>query len=88
VTAHIHRCSAHSCPSQPLTTLRAGGGGIISCLTDPELPRTARLASLGLLPGVEVRVVQTYPAWVVRLGFTDIALDDQMASLVRVLRTA
>jgi Fe2+ transport system protein FeoA len=62
-----------------------GAAGVVSCLTDPEHPRAARLASLGILPGVPVRLVQKYPAYVLRVGFAEIALDEQMARLVRVI---
>jgi DtxR family Mn-dependent transcriptional regulator/ferrous iron transport protein A len=58
---------------------------VISCLTDPDLPHAARLASLGLLPGVVVKVLQAYPAYVLRVGFAEIALDDNLAHLVRVI---
>jgi DtxR family Mn-dependent transcriptional regulator/ferrous iron transport protein A len=61
---------------------------VISCLTDPDLPHAARLASLGLLPGVVVKLIQAYPAYVVRVGFAEIALDDELANLVRVITGA
>ena len=40
---------------------------------------------LGVLPGVRLRVVQRSPAWVLRMGRTEIALDDALASRIRVL---
>ena len=81
----IHKCEAACCPSHPVTTLPKGGIGVVSCLTDPDHPRAARLASLGILPGMPVRLVQTYPAYVIRLGFSEIALDYDLARLVRVI---
>lgn len=81
----VHRCSRGQCPSNPVTTLEPGAKGVISCLTNPDHPRTARLASLGLLPGVQIELVQKYPAFVLRVGFADIALDEELAGLVRVL---
>ena len=41
--------------------------------------------ALGVLPGVPLRLVQTYPAFVVRLGFAELALDANLARLVRVI---
>ena len=84
----IHKCDSGCCPSHPVTTLALGAAGVVSCLTDPDHPRAARLASLGILPGVPVRVVQTYPAYVLRIGFAEIALDADMARLVRVIKGA
>jgi len=81
----IHKCESGCCPSRPITTLATGGSGIISCLTDPDHPRAARLAAMGVLPGTPVRLVQVYPAYVLRLGFAEIALDYDMAHLVRVI---
>jgi DtxR family Mn-dependent transcriptional regulator len=84
----VHRCEAACCPSKPVTTLERGGVGVISCLTDPDHPRAARLAALGLLPGVPVRLLQSYPAFVLRVGYAEIALDTDLARLVRVITGA
>lgn len=84
----VHKCESACCPSRPVTQLDRGGVGVISCLTDPDHPRAARLAALGLLPGVPVRLVQSYPAYVVRVGYAEIALDGELAGLVRVITGA
>ncbi len=81
----VHKCDSGCCPSHPVTTVPTGTTGVVSCLTDPEHPRAARLASMGILPGVSVTLVQTYPAYVLRVGFAEIALDHEMARLVRVI---
>ena len=81
----VHRCSKGVCHSAPVTTLDVGRKGVISCLTNPDHPRTARLASLGLVPGVQIKLVQRYPAFVLRVGYAEIALDEELAGLVRVL---
>jgi DtxR family Mn-dependent transcriptional regulator len=83
-----HKCESACCPSLPVTTLPLGGSGVVSCLTDPDHPRAARLASLGILPGIPVRLVQAYPAYVLRVGFAEIALDFELARLVRVITGA
>jgi len=81
----VHRCSKGVCHSAPVTTLEVGRKGVISCLTNPDHPRTARLASLGLVPGVQIQLTQRYPAFVLRIGYAEIALDEELAGLVRVL---
>ena len=73
------------CGSVPLTTLDRGARGSVSCLEEPWTGHAAKLASLGILPGVRLRVVQRSPAWVLRMGRTEIALDDELASMIRVL---
>jgi len=80
-----HKCESSCCPSHPVTEMGMGDAGIVSCLTDPGHPRAARLAALGVLPGVPLRLVQTYPAYVVKLGFAELALDNELARLVRVI---
>ena len=80
-----HKCESSCCPSYPVTEMEVGDAGIVSCLTDPAHPRAARLAALGVLPGVPLRLVQSYPAYVVRLGFAELALDGELARLVRVI---
>lgn len=84
----VHKCDEGCCPSHPVTTLEKGATGVVSCLTDPDHPRAARLASMGILPGVPVRLVQIHPAYVLRVGFAEIALDGDMARLVRVITGA
>jgi DtxR family Mn-dependent transcriptional regulator len=83
-----HKCEHACCPSHPVTTLPEGGVGVVSCLTDPDHPKAARLASLGILPGIPVTLVQRYPAYVLRVGFAEIALDEGLARLVRVITGA
>ncbi len=73
------------CGSVRLTTLGRGARGSVSCLEEPWTKEAAKLAALGVLPGVRLRVVQRSPAWVLRMGRTEIALDDVLASRIRVL---
>lgn len=73
------------CGSVRLTTLRRGARGSVSCLEEPWTAEAAKLSSLGILPGVRLRVVQRSPAWVLRMGRTEIALDTELASRIRVL---
>ena len=85
LAAAEHKCESSCCPSHPVTEMAVGDAGIVSCLTDPGHPRAARLAALGVLPGVPLRLVQAYPAFVVKLGFAELALDTDLARLVRVI---
>ena len=53
---------------------------IVSLPADHQLLR--RLASYGLLPGVEVVVEWRIPAFIITIGATRIALDRQTAALI------
>ena len=77
------RCG--ECESSPLTALRPGDEATVSCL-DAEGNAVAKLAALGILPGARVRLVQRYPAYVFRLGFGEVAIDEALAAAVRVRR--
>lgn len=78
------RCAALDCDSVSLLGLSPGGRGRVTCLAEPDGPGAAKLAALGVLPGIEVAVVQRWPAWVLRLGYAEIAVDEELAALVRV----
>jgi DtxR family Mn-dependent transcriptional regulator len=78
------RCE--ECDSELLTELAAGDVATVSCL-DADGGAMAKLASLGILPGARVRMVQRYPVYVFRLGWGEVAIDEGLASLVRVRRS-
>ncbi len=73
------------CESSPLTQLRPGDEATVSCL-DAEGSAVAKLAALGVLPGARIRLVQRYPAFVFRLGYGEVAIDQALAAAVRVRR--
>ncbi len=73
------------CDATPLTELASGDEATIACL-DAETRAVAKLAALGILPGVRVRLVQRYPAYVFRVGYGEVAIDESLAATVRVRR--
>lgn len=77
-------CQGVDCHSVRLTSLRPGDRGSVSCLEEPWTAGAAKLAGLGVLPGVRLRLVQRYPAYVLQLGRTEIAMDEGLAGQVRV----
>jgi Fe2+ transport system protein FeoA len=52
-----------------------------------ESPATAHLVALGVLPDVELTLLQRYPAFVVQVGFAEFALDGELAGRVQVRET-
>lgn len=79
-----HRCAALNCDSVKLTSLPAGQRGSVTCLDDPGGGAAAKLAALGVLPGVTIELVRTYPAFVFRIDYSVFAVDTELAGLVRV----
>jgi Fe2+ transport system protein FeoA len=72
------------CDSIPLTLLAPGQRGCVTCLQQPGGMAAAKLGALGVLPGTELEVVQQFPAFVLRMGFAEIALDETLAGSIRV----
>jgi Fe2+ transport system protein FeoA len=81
-------CSHVDCSSVRLTTLGRGEWGAVTCLEEPWTAEAAKLAALGILPGVRLRVVQRSPAWVLKVGRTELALDQRLAGRIRVVQEA
>lgn len=77
-------CAGTECDSVRLTDMRPGAEGAVSCLVEPWTSEAAKLASLGILPGVRVRLLQRFPAYVLRVGRAELALDSTLASRIRI----
>lgn len=45
-----------------------------------------KLTAFGILPGAEIKIVQTYPAYVLNIGYTQIALDYEIAKNIIVMK--
>ncbi len=78
------RCTSLDCDSVSLTAMRVGAAGTISCLQEPESRAVRTLVAMGVLPGVDILLVQTYPAFVFRLGRAEFAIDATLADHIRV----
>ncbi len=73
----------HNAPV-PLTELTTFEEGLIVEVNGPEADQ---LAGYGLYPGMTVRVHQTFPSFVIKAEETEVALETQVARLIRVIRT-
>lgn len=62
----------------PLSAARVASRYRIVFITPKSGLRLDRLAVLGILPGSEIRIHQKRPAYVIRIGETDVALDDEI----------
>lgn len=83
---HQHR--RRGCPHQgeegllPLVALRVGEVATIRELRVHDPAVTQKLLALGVVPGARVRVVQRFPAYVLEVGFAQIAVDHHIAKAV------
>jgi DtxR family Mn-dependent transcriptional regulator len=64
---------------RPLNRLRVGQEGRVVCIETDDGRRLEQLGSLGIVPGVELRLLQKRLAAVVRVGETEVALDFDIA---------
>jgi Fe2+ transport system protein FeoA len=63
----------------PLTELPLGTAAAVASIAPTSAARLNRLASYGIIPGSEVRLVSRRPAVVVECGSASIALEDEIA---------
>ena len=82
--AHVEPCP--DCDAISLVDLEERGTARVSCLREPGSPAAIRLAGAGVLPGAEITLVQRWPAFVLRIGFAELAVDRETAALIRVRR--
>lgn len=69
---------------QPLSELPVGQQARIVYIVPKEPVRLVKLSSLGLVPGVTIRLQQKQPAPVIQVGETTLALDDSIAAEIYV----
>ncbi len=63
-----------------LKELPVGSEGKIVFITTPHHQRLSRLVNLGVIPGGKFILHQKKPSYLLKLGSTDIAIDDTIAS--------
>ncbi|GAB63146.1 MAG: transcriptional regulator [Candidatus Jettenia sp.] len=68
----------------PLTELRSGDEARISYIVTKYHQRLDKLSSMGLVPGVQIRLHQRQPTYVIQMGETQIALDSAIAQSIYV----
>jgi len=64
----------------PMTELKPGATGRIAYIQLKDGQRLQKLMAMGVLPGVKVRVVRDYPAVVFEAGYSQFAIDEDIAA--------
>jgi len=68
----------------PMSDLEPGARGRIVFIAPKDHSRMDRLSSLGIVPGTEVQLHQKRPAFVIRIGETELALEMEIAGEIYV----
>jgi DtxR family transcriptional regulator, Mn-dependent transcriptional regulator len=68
----------------PMSDLEPGSRGRIVFIAPKDHSRMDRLSSLGIVPGTEVQLHQKRPAFVIRIGETELALEMEIAGEIYV----
>jgi len=79
--------AAEGHPVQTLDHLSPGESARVLKVSAADTPMLMKLSQLGLVPGAEVRIQQSRPAAIVRIGETTVALQRAVARLVHVRRS-
>ena len=51
-----------------------------------DMHKLRKMAAFGIMPGADIIVLGKYPAFLLRIGFTEVALDKDIASCIIVER--
>lgn len=68
----------------PITELNPGEGGRIVFIAPKEHKRLDKLASFGVVPGSGIKLHQKTPSFIIKIGETDLAIDEDIAKEIYV----
>ncbi|EOC99526.1 FeoA family protein [Caldisalinibacter kiritimatiensis] len=69
-----------------ITELKKGEEGVIAELNTNDKSILRKLMSMGILPGMNVKIIQTFPSYVFQVGYTQVAVDKEIASVILVTK--
>jgi len=70
----------------PLTELKSNQEGEIAYIQTEDSKKMQKLMAMGVLPGNRIILMQTFPTYIFRVGFSEFAIDTQMAREIFVRR--
>jgi len=68
----------------PLSEAKAGAEGVVVCLNTHKGQDLKKLMAFGILPGVRIRLLRRFPAFVFRLGYSRFAVDRSLAEKIQI----
>jgi DtxR family Mn-dependent transcriptional regulator len=63
----------------PLTELKSGDEGEIAYIQTEDDKKMRKLMAMGVLPGNRIRLIQAFPSYIFRVGYSEFAIDTNMA---------
>lgn len=70
----------------PLTELKPGDEGEIAYIQTDDDKKMQKLMAMGVLPGNRIRLSQAFPSYIFRVGYSEFAIDTNMAREIFVRR--
>jgi DtxR family transcriptional regulator, Mn-dependent transcriptional regulator len=70
----------------PLTELKSGETGEIAYLAASDGKKMQKLMSMGVLPGSQLNLMQTFPSYIFKVGNSQFAVDDNLAREIHIRR--
>gem|GEM_PF-1026656 len=67
-----------------LSEMKKNEAGTVAELDTSNNNILRKLMSMGILPGMPLRMIQTFPSYVFEVGYTQVAVDKEIASTVKV----
>lgn len=67
-----------------LTELKRGQSATVSGLATGDEKILRKLMSMGILPGIALKMLLTFPSYVFQIGYTQVAVDKTAASAIMV----
>lgn len=80
------KVSPSTAEASPLTAFEEGMDCVLVCLHCKQASRRSSLEVFGLVPGTLVTIKQTSPAYVIRVGETELAIEPEIAGEIMVKR--
>ncbi|WP_352418655.1 FeoA family protein [Proteiniborus sp.] len=65
-----------------VTNLKKGEEGIIAELNTKSSNILRKLMAMGIMPGMNLKMIQTFPSYVFQVGYTQVAVDKEIASVI------
>ena len=63
----------------PLTELKSGEEGEIAYIQTDDNKKMQKLMAMGVLPGNKIVLAQTFPSYIFRVGYSEFAIDTNLA---------
>ncbi len=70
----------------PLTELKSGEEGEIAYILTEDNKKMQKLMAMGVLPGNRIVLMQSFPSYIFRVGYSEFAIDTAMAKEIFVRR--